>query len=400
MSIRTNKMNETEENELPLEGEPIGDLNFAARISTEVEEEPDIDEGELTRPWDPNLIRVEAKTFSVKQVLEMIDEGDLELQPEFQRRRVWTSKQKSLLIESLLLRIPLPVFYFSADTDGKLQVIDGLQRLSTIHDFVKGGDDGNRKFKLRNLEYLQEMVGKKSFDDLKGLVWSRRILQASLIANIVDPQTPPQVKLNIFGRLNRQGTPLSLQELRHAMSGERSRKFLLELSKNENFHLATRNSLRDSKRMHDIEVALRFCAFQLHFEDYSKFGSLSELLTATTTSIDSPHEVPDKVLDGLRKSFNTSMSNSFQVFGESGFRKDASQPINRALFEVWSYALSHVRQDIAVKMALDIRQISLRLLSDTNFKESVSLNTSDPARVNYRFVAVLHALRQLGAIDA
>jgi hypothetical protein len=86
----------------------------------------------------------------------MIDEGDLELAPDFQRLKVWTALQKSRLIESVLLRIPLPAFYFSSDSDGSLQVVDGLQRLATIHDFVRGGKDRNSFFCLSNLEYLQD----------------------------------------------------------------------------------------------------------------------------------------------------------------------------------------------------------------------------------------------------
>lgn len=84
------------------------------------------------KPYNPELIRVDPKTFSLRQILDMIDDGDLELAPEFQRLKVWTSGQKSRLIESILLRIPLPAFYFSSDEQGGLQVVDGLQRLSTF----------------------------------------------------------------------------------------------------------------------------------------------------------------------------------------------------------------------------------------------------------------------------
>jgi len=379
--------------------EVASDLDFASRLDDEVENDPDSDGANLTRPWDPNLIRVDPKPFSIKQLLDMIDEGELVLQPEFQRRRVWTQKQKSLLIESLLLRIPLPAFYFSAADDGKLQVIDGLQRLSTIHDFVRGGLEGDRKFKLRNLEYLQDTVGKKGFDDLQGQVWARRILQASVTANVVDPQTPVQVKLNIFGRLNRQGTPLSLQELRHAMSGNRSRQFLLELSRNDNFHSATRDSLRESKRMHDIEVVLRFCAFQLHYENYADFGSLAELLTDTTGELDDNKAVTEVQLVALSDAFELSMRNAVAVFGRDAFRKDASKPINRALFEVWSYALSQIPAEVVLANAELIASMARKMMLDQAFNDSISLNTSDPARVDFRFGAVLGSLQKVGVIN-
>ena len=98
----------------------------------------------------------------------MIDENELELAPDFQRNKVWGHIQKSRLIESVLLRIPLPAFYFSADDEGFLQVVDGLQRLSTVHDFV------NNEFRLSGLEYLQSEAGGKIFSELSSL-WTRRI---------------------------------------------------------------------------------------------------------------------------------------------------------------------------------------------------------------------------------
>src|SRR5436190_1452341 len=116
---------------------------------TGVEYDPESTAGEdVVSPYDPKQIRVDPKVFSVRQIIDMIEENELDLAPDFQRLRVWRPRQKSLLIESLLLRIPLPAFYFSADNEGRLQVVDGVQRLSTIQEFVTGG------MRLENLEYL------------------------------------------------------------------------------------------------------------------------------------------------------------------------------------------------------------------------------------------------------
>src|SRR5438105_4069803 len=109
-------------------------------------EAEDKQEAPPLKPYDPEQIRVDPKTFSLRQILDMIDDEDLELAPDFQRLKVWTSIQKSRLIESVLLRIPLPAFYFSSDEAGALQVVDGLQRLSTIHDYVRGGKQKNAFF--------------------------------------------------------------------------------------------------------------------------------------------------------------------------------------------------------------------------------------------------------------
>lgn len=151
----------------------------------ETEEDIDsesVDEGGeigLSKPYDPTQIRVDPKSFSLRNVLDMIDDGDLDLAPDFQRMRVWTLEQKSRLIESILLRIPLPAFYFSSDTEGYMQVVDGVQRLSTIHEFVR-----NNSFPLQHLEYLDRELGTKSFSDIKGTIWAKRINTTQIIVNV------------------------------------------------------------------------------------------------------------------------------------------------------------------------------------------------------------------------
>lgn len=393
-------MNEPELSNLRIDEDssfvPVDDLEWIDSLdSDEVEQETDTETGNITKPWDPSLIRVDQRPYSVYQILDMIDQGDLELQPEFQRRRVWKPQQKSLLIESLLLRIPLPAFYFAADDEGHLQVIDGLQRLSTIHDFVRGKE--GRKFRLSRLEYLQSVVGGKTYDDLQGQVWGRRILQSTLVANVVDPQTPSQVKLNIFTRLNKQGTPLSQQELRHAMSGKRSRDFLSELASLDEFHRATGGTLRDSKRMHDIELALRFCAFKINsYKNYSEHDSLADFLTETTKSLDKVGEISDDAMVNLKESFRTSMENAYLIFDVNCFRKRPSTPINRPLFEVWAHVLSTLNHGQLARSSKPLVLAHKQTLENRDFQDAISLNTGDPFRVRTRFETVLKALEEEG----
>ena len=87
-------------------------------------------------PFNPEEIKVHAKSFSLRLISDMIDDRDIDLSPDFQRNFVWNSAQKSRLIESILLRIPLPMFYFSEDDEGRITIVDGLQRLTTIKEFM------------------------------------------------------------------------------------------------------------------------------------------------------------------------------------------------------------------------------------------------------------------------
>lgn len=203
----------------------------------DVELEDHGDDEAIARPWDPNKIRVSTKNFSIRQVLDQIDDHDLELAPDFQRNFVWTLDQKSRLIESILLQIPLPTFYFAEDDDGMYRAVDGLQRLTTIHSFVRRGE-----FALRGLEYLNSANG-QYFEDLPQ-AWKRRIFSSQLVVHVIDPSTPSDVKYNIFKRLNTGGSPLNAQEIRHCMSKNRSRDFLRKCAFSPEFEQVAGGALR------------------------------------------------------------------------------------------------------------------------------------------------------------
>ena len=190
----------------------------------------------------------------------MIADGDIDLAPDFQRHYVWKRQQRWGLIESLLLGIPLPSFYFNENTSGRLQVVDGVQRLTTIFRYVNEKD-----FKLGDVTYLHDLKD-QGFLDLAPM-FRRRLNNAQFVAHVIDPQTPYRVKFDIFRRINTGGSPLSAQEIRHCMSGARSRQFLKELATDESFSTATGNALRDHPRMADREVALRFVGFRLFTPD-------------------------------------------------------------------------------------------------------------------------------------
>ena len=121
-----------------------------------------------------------------------INEKGLDLAPDFQRQKVWKQPQKSRLIESILLRIPLPAFYFSEEPDGTMRVVDGLQRLSAIHDFTR---NGKNSFELSGLEYLREEVEGKRYSDLAAS-WRRRLQNTQIFVHIIEPTTPDAVKFN------------------------------------------------------------------------------------------------------------------------------------------------------------------------------------------------------------
>jgi Protein of unknown function DUF262 len=359
---------------------------YFENVPTGVEVESD-DQAGIARPWNPSDIRVSTKQFSLRNILDLIDEGDLELAPDFQRNQVWKARQKSRLIESILLQIPLPAFYFAEDTNGMMRVVDGLQRLSTVRSFVRGGE---HSFLLTDLEYLD--ADRKSFAELPPAL-QRRIHNAQIVVHVIDPTTPPGVKYDIFKRINTGGTPLNAQEIRHCMSRNRSRDFLKRCTHTSEFDLATGGRFRDHIRMDDREVVLRFCAFWLRgVEGYVKEGSMDSHLETTTAMLDDPRRVLDYQLEELHTAFRNAMKNSYAVFGEHAFRKwpfgstGHRNPINRPLFECWSCALASVPFDDLRRRRDDIVSAARQLMTtNRDYVDAITTSTGDSRKVRLRF---------------
>ena len=156
-------------------------------------------------PFDSFEIRIDRKNLSLEYVLCQIEHDNLDLYPDFRPQMdTWADNTQSRLIESLLLRIPIPVFYFNATNDDKWEVIDGVQRLTALARFVMDEQTlkklNLKRLKLCDLEFLTDLYG-KTFDDLDGPD-QRRIETTPLDINIIDQNTHPDVKYHIFKRVH------------------------------------------------------------------------------------------------------------------------------------------------------------------------------------------------------
>jgi hypothetical protein len=335
-------------------------------------------QSEEPRPWDPDQIRIHTKTFSLRQILDMIDDKEIDLAPDFQRYYVWKDSQKSSMIESILLGIPMPSFYFTEKEDARMLVVDGVQRLMTIHGFARG-----KAFRLAELEYLDELTD-KGFDELDAPL-RRRFNNTQILAHVIDPQTPGAVKFDVFKRINTGGAPLSAQEIRHCMSGSRTRSLLKRCTHLDSFKEATRGSLNKHIRMADQEVALRYIAFSRNSTDeYRKYSSFDAFLSSATDSLEA---LGDDEHTNIVNTFDEAMKLAHEVFGRGAFRKREDTPLNRALFDVWSVVL--VEHDKPTEVRAVRHRIKAgnqeALDQDQDFVRAITQGTGDPARVAYRF---------------
>ena len=351
-----------------------------------------------SNPYDPKRIRVDTRPFSIEYTCGLIRKNKLDLSPDFQREFVWTEiTRKSRLIESIMLRIPLPVFYLSQDDEGKFQVVDGIQRLTVINDFV------NNKFKLKNLEYLKNLEGKwfraKGKSDDKSLpeLYSERIEQTQLFFNIIDPSTPGRVKYDIFRRINTGGKALNAQEIRNCLSSSKTRSLLQDMVGQESFAAATRGSIRRT-RMADKDIAMRFVGFYLLDRGIINIeykGIMDEFLDQVTEFLNK--NLKQAVYNEIVTAFDTAMINAYTLFGNTAFRK--SSFINKALFLSWSRQLSKVDNEKLCSIpSLESRAkgiLDRRIRTDTAYSNSISRGTNDVENIKTATAVAKDILEEL-----
>lgn len=343
-------------------------------------ENEDSEQDQLTDPFDPEEISIDTKLVSMETCLRRLTQGTIVLNPDFQRKEVWTYDKKSQLIESLMLKIPLPMFYVSADEKSNYTVVDGLQRLSTIRSFILGDlylntidkfgnrDEGIRGkgFKLQNLEFWNDFEG-KNFNELPINI-RNRILETEFRFTVINPGTPEEVRRNIFKRLNTGGMPLSSQEIRNALYLGKATELLNDLSENTVFREATGYSIQ-SLRMEDKELILRYVAFLLR--DYTTYKRTITIDTFLSDTMIILNAMPDfntrefqklnrkgnvnisdinmMSIDDIKRYFHVAMKRAYEIFDKHTFRKSYGNnrrtPINKALFETWGVIMTRLSQE-------------------------------------------------------
>lgn len=356
---------------------PLADENEGMEAETTID-------ALITRPFDPARIKINTQPALVDGLVKRIDYNEIDLAPAFQRKaRLWKAENKSRLIESLLLKIPLPVFYVAEDENGNWAVVDGIQRLTTIHDFIKG------KYALSNLEYLTQLE-KLEYAQLPRPM-QRRIEETSLVINVIQDGTPEEVMINIFKRINTGGMPLSAQEIRNALYKGGARKILQDIAKSGEFKSAHGNSVSDA-RMGAQELALRFLAFYARpWQQYvEQKMTLDAFLSQEMRQLNSMGQTE---LTNLTQHFLSAMKHAVVLLGSHAFRKSLGtegrrSPINRALFEAIGVTLARL-DDHQMQLLHTRKQTLLQalrtLLDDERFNAAISSATGSPANVEMRF---------------
>lgn len=322
----------------------------------------------------PADVNISQRPMNVYNLMERLENHEINMAPGFQRHGVWTKDQQSRLIESLILKIPIPTFYFNAVDESEWVVIDGLQRMTAFNNFLVGKEDENGvkvKAEFSGLEYMADFNG-KTFDDLPRQ-YIRRIKETPIVAYIVEKGTPEGIVYNIFERINTGGVKLEKQEIRHAMYGGKATELLERLAESEAFIQATQHAI-SSDRMEDREYVNRFIAYtELDYVNEYE-GNVDDFLRKALKQV---NQYDDKDIVRIEQTFCRVMEGCRDIFGKYAFRKynnDTGRrgPINKALFESWGVVLSKLPQE-KMNVLVENRVRLLRNLGDRLREDEFSL---------------------------
>ena len=366
-------------------------------IIEEVPEDVDLSEGK-------RVIRTKSSDPTIEVLHAKYQRGKLNIQPSYQRQYVWDAKKASLLIESVLLDIPIPIIYLAQNEDGVENVIDGQQRLTSLFSFLDGKFPDGKLFKLTGLNVFKELKGKtyKDLDDAK----QEKIRDYALRVISFTNESDPDLQYEIFQRLNTGSVALNDQELRNCIYRGKFNDLLKELADNEDFRFIT-GIQKPHSRMKDVEMVLRFIAFREN--SYMNYQNpIKKFLNDTMRKFRNLDDVDAKK---IRDYFKKACLNTRSLLGDKAFRRfsagDAGhqdgqweKPLNISLYDIVMDSMSRIDSNVLMRHLDAIREAYISVIStDEAMISTITKGTSDKPVVTARFTIWNNILNSIIADD-
>ena len=343
-------------------------------------------------PLDDVMVRSETRT--VGDIVKRIEAGRYSMNPDFQRDFVWRPDKQSKLIESCVMRIPLPVLYVAEGEDGRITVVDGLQRLSTFQVFL------NNKLRLTGLGKSHPLEGRR-FNDLP-INLQERVEDTQLTLYILDKNAPEAARLDIFDRVN-SGIPLSRQQMRNALYNGKATRWLAQMADEAQFLSVTGGSL-SRLTMRDREAINRFLSFYtIDWRNYNT-GDIDTFLGQSLSDLNRQDNERIAYLSGV---FLASMRRNEMLFGRHAFRKSLVETtsderaaaayrsvINISLFDVLAVFFVSIGDRDILENGDAIRTNIIALLANERFTHSITYSTNSTLQVQTRFRMMSEALSE------
>ncbi len=329
-------------------------------------------------------VRVTKKDFSIYELRRKHMMKKLVLDVPFQRRNVWTEKQKCEIIESILMGLPLPIFYFKQQDDSVYVVVDGKQRLSALFEYLDNG------YSLKNLKILTFLNGKK-FKDLSGEfgIYQSQLEDYQVYSHVILPPTPDKILFDIFDRVNRGGTKLNKQEIRNALYQGKGMDMIHEITRGDAFQNATRIVYEKDTRMKGAYLMTRFFAFYLLFDwktrtkkTFHRYSGDSDKLIEMTLKYLNTCAEQELIL--LKNAAQDALENAYFYLGRLAFRKTESNPVNMNIFETTMYLMTKIpKKDNSIK--IDLREKLYNTINSDEFIACIGNGRDNEPNVVKRF---------------
>lgn len=355
--------------------------------NTTVEHGDELDaDAQEEQVYPMNKVKVDKGFYTVFELKRRFDAKPKRviLDSDFQRENVWFKDRKSELIESVLMGLPLPVFYFNQDKYGNLIVVDGRQRLGTLFSYM--GDE----FALRKLKIMPEINGVK-FSELS-VILKGRIEDFQIQAHIIMPPTPDRIKFDIFDRVNRGGVSLNKQEMRNALYQGTATGLLNKIVKSDMFGKSTGKAFQKETRMKDKYLLTRFITFLLYHkgiledekgEPYLYKNDIDELLGKGMEALNHMNELE---LEKLEQFVLSTLEKSYYYLGENAFRLvkgNRRSPINMNVFETIMYAMQYIPAN-QENLRLKVEQGISQFVDSGEFRENIGNHRDSAEKLNWR----------------
>lgn len=350
---------------------------------------------ELQELAKERTVKTQNIEYDLETLVKKIQKGIIKLNPDYQRNHRWDNKESSKLIESLILNIPIPTIYLSQDVDvdeevedgvSRYSVIDGQQRLTAIYGFMKN------TYALEGLEVLYPL-NDAYYKDLPPFL-VRRLEERTIKCLRIDSTVDPQVKYDVFERLNSGAVQLESQELRNAVYRGRFNDLIKSLAKNEKFmkllNIDIKHASEDNKvkKMQNVEYVLRFYAFD-NYEIVNMKKSLKKFLS---DQMDKFNSFDEKKLKKMSEHFLSVIDYIYDNMGEKAFAKykvedgelKLQSKFNAAVYDALIIAVSEGMREGTLKFSNQTKNKILDLYKDPKFIDSINGSTTDKSKISIR----------------
>lgn len=321
-------------------------------------------------------ISYDTKDYTVELLVQKFRSGDFYI-PEYQRAFIWTEKNKSSFVESVLLGLPIPFMFFADNTDGRLEIIDGAQRIQTLVEFVSS------KLRLQKLPKLSKLQG-FTFNDLQK-AQQRRFLNRALRLVVLDSSTSAKIRQDIFNRINTTGLKAKESEIRRGSYPGKLTSFIEKCTQDPLFIKLCPVSRKQASRYERFELILRFFAYVNSYPNFKHVVKdfLDDFLVSNMQSFNEQKysEEFQNMLAFVDKNF------------PSGFAKTKKAGVTpRVRFEALSVGVA-----LALRERPNLKVRNVDFLNSRNFKEfTTSDGSNNPGKLQRRIDYVRNSLLEVG----